>query len=537
MAAPPPRAAEPAPQPRSAPAAPLHAPPAAAVPPTTAPVASTSAPAPAEKKSLRQRLKFAPRERAVPSSSIGRAASFAGLGASLLLGTAKESAARAWRGRGAGAAEGAPQGLLASAFMSEANAERLATALCGMRGAALKIGQMLSIQDDAILPPAFARALERVRAGADVMPAAQLEKALAAELGPAWRARFAAFDDAPFAAASIGQVHRATLHDGRAAVVKVQYPGVAASVEADVDNLLRMVSVANIFPKGMYLESAAVVAKRELALECDYAREAAQQARFGALVAGDAEAAALFRVPAVVAELSTARVLVTEWAPGVHLDAAAAAPQATRDAIGTALMALTMKELYDWRYMNTDANFANYLIDVAPEAPESSSSTPPAPSIALIDFGAARAFPAAFVAQYAEMVLACAEGDRARILASSVTLGFLTGDESKAMLEAHVEAALAVGTPFATDGLYDFGAHSEVTRRVAALGGAMIKGRLTPPPEEAYSLHRRLAGAFLACIRLRARVPARAIFMAAYERHRARGAAEAAAAAGGAEAS
>jgi aarF domain-containing kinase len=509
----------------------VPAPPAAATPPTAAPAASTSAPAEPEKKSLRQRLKFAPRERAVPSSSIGRAASFAGLGASLLLGTAKESAARAWRGRGAGAAEGAPQGLLASAFMSEANAERLATALCGMRGAALKIGQMLSIQDDAILPPAFARALERVRAGADVMPAAQLERALAAELGPAWRARFAAFDDAPFAAASIGQVHRATLHDGRAAVVKVQYPGVAASVGADVDNLLRMVSVANIFPKGMYLENAAEVAKRELTLECDYAREAAQQARFGALVAGDAEAAALFRVPAVVEELSTARVLVTEWAPGVHLDAAAAAPQATRDAIGTALMALTMKELYDWRYMNTDANFANYLIDVAPE---SSSSTPSTPSIALIDFGAARAFPVAFVAEYAEMVLACAEGDRARILASSVTLGFLTGDESKAMLEAHVEAALAVGTPFATDGLYDFGAHSEVTRRVAALGGAMIKGRLTPPPEEAYSLHRRLAGAFLACIRLRARVPAREIFMAAYERHRARGAAEAAA--GGAEA-
>ena len=93
-----------------------------------------------------------------------------------------------------------------SAFLTEGNAERLANALCRMRGAALKLGQMLSIQDENVLPPQFQAALERVRAGADVMPRRQLESVLAAELGPDWRAGVADFDYQPLAAASIGQV-------------------------------------------------------------------------------------------------------------------------------------------------------------------------------------------------------------------------------------------------------------------------------------------------------------------------------------------
>jgi aarF domain-containing kinase len=88
-----------------------------------------------------------------------------------------------------------------------------------------------------------------------------------------------------------------------------------------------------------------------------------------------------------------------------------------------------------------------------------------------------------------------------------------------------VEAAEAVGTAFASEGLYDFGSHGMVTRRVTELGAVMLKHRLTPPPDDSYSLHRKLAGAFLACIKLRARVPCRALFYEAYERHKAAAAA------------
>ena len=186
----------------------------------------------------------------VPESPIGRALGFAGLGASLILGSISDNITRAIRGpdapgpdvaaaaggggggggSGSGGAGGAAARRGGNSFLTEANAERLANALCRMRGAALKIGQMLSIQDESVLPPQVRAgmcgrvsfpthththththtqvqaALERVRAGADVMPRSQLEGVLVAELGPDWQQELAEFDWEPRAAASIGQV-------------------------------------------------------------------------------------------------------------------------------------------------------------------------------------------------------------------------------------------------------------------------------------------------------------------------------------------
>lgn len=448
------------------------------------------------------------RQRAVPSNSITRALGFAGLGASLLYGAAKDSVSRAWQGPQLQSSDtsGAP---VYSSFLSESNAERLAAALCRMRGAALKLGQMLSIQDENVLPPQFQAALERVRAGADSMPQRQLHRVLSAELGPDWRSRISAFDDMPMAAASIGQVHAARLHDGREVVVKVQYPGVAKSIEADVDNLMRLIRVANVLPKGLYVENAVAVAKRELALECDYRYEAQAQAKFRELVRADPYCAAHFNVPLVIPELSSERVLTSERVTGVHIDAVAGMNQATRDAVGTRLLTLTLRELYEWRYMQTDPNWGNFLYDASTDV------------LHLIDFGAAKEFSLDFVSEYLEMVRSCSEKDADGIIKSSTTLGFLTGDESAVMLDAHVQAAIAVGTPFSKEGLYDFGAHGALTRRVTELGAVMLKHRLTPPPDESYSLHRKLSGAFLACIKLGAKVPCRQVFYEAYERHRA----------------
>ncbi len=481
--------------------------------PSTSPTSATAA-ADSTPVSQGQKRKFVPRERAVPSNSFSRAMGFAGLGASLLLGTAKDSVARAWRGDGgadsqtnSNSADNNDSAAVYSSFLSESNAERLAEALCRMRGAALKLGQMLSIQDSAVMPPQFQAALERVRAGADVMPRKQLEKVLNAELGRDWRERVANFDDQSMAAASIGQVHCATMHDGRRVVMKVQYPGVAKSIESDVDNLMRLISVANLLPRGLYVENAVAVAKKELALECDYYYEAAAQARFADLVASDPYCSQNFRVPAVVPELSSQRVLASEWAPGIHIDKVAELSQEVRDSVGTRLLGLTLKELYEWNYMQTDPNWGNFLYD------------PPSDLIHLIDFGAAKEYPPEFVAEYLEMVKGCAEKDAQMIVDKSTALGFLTGDESKVMLDAHVEAAIVVGTPFAFEGSYDFGAHGSLTKRVTELGAVMLKHRLTPPPDESYSLHRKLSGAFLACIKLKARVNCRELFYDSYRRH------------------
>eukprot|EP00891_Asterochloris_glomerata_P001525 jgi/Astpho2/1525/e_gw1.00026.28.1_t len=387
-------------------------------------------------------------------------------------------------------------------YLTEQNAQRLADALCRMRGAALKLGQMLSIQDEGMLPPQFQAALERVRAGADIMPRGQLESVISAELGPEWRSKLKEFDDEPLAAASIGQVHSGVLHDGRRVVMKIQYPGVARSIESDVDNLMRIISIGNLLPKGLY------VAKRELALECDYEYEARCQKRFKQLVEGDPAFPEYMRVPAVVDELSGKTVLCSEYVSGVHIDKVSTTmSQEVRSDMGTLLLKLTIKELFEWRFMQTDPNWGNFLYDEASD------------TLSLIDFGAAKEYPKRFVDDYLRMVRACADRNRDEVILRSTRMGFLTGDESKIMMDAHTEAGFMVGQPFAHNGDYDFSQHGGLTKRISDLGGVMLKHRLTAPPEEAYSLHRKLSGAFLACIKLGAKVPCRQILLDAYDNY------------------
>jgi aarF domain-containing kinase len=146
-----------------------------------------------EKEKLQKKEKVERRTVAVPASPLARVFGFGQLAAGLAAGTISESARRAWNGNGennknvngGGLVDDSPLIGGGSVFMTEANAERLAVALCRMRGAALKLGQMLSIQDESFIPPQIQRALERVREGADTMPPAQLHKAIEDQLGGA----------------------------------------------------------------------------------------------------------------------------------------------------------------------------------------------------------------------------------------------------------------------------------------------------------------------------------------------------------------
>lgn len=436
-----------------------------------------------------------PRERRVPSSPFTRALGFAGLGAGLAWGTVQESTKRLVFGTPSSQDKQSAY----SPFLSDKNAERLALALCRMRGAALKIGQMLSIQDESLVPAPILAALDIVRQGADVMPKSQLNQVLDAELGADWSTKLTSFDYEPIAAASIGQVHKAT-KDGMEVAMKIQYPGVADSIESDIENVKLLLDYTNLIPKGLFLDRAIKVAKVELSRECDYELEAANQKQFRSLLS-DAEG---FYVPLVVDDLSCKRVLSTEFVSGIPIDRVASLNQETRNYVGRKLLELTLMELFVFRFMQTDPNWSNFLYDEATN------------TINLIDFGAARDYPKRFVDDYLRMVVACANGERDVVIEMSKRLGFLTGEESEAMLDAHVQAGFIVGLPFSNPGGYDFRS-SNITHSMSNLGATMLRHRLTPPPDEVYSLHRKLSGAFLACIKLGAVVPCRELLLEVYK--------------------
>lgn len=439
------------------------------------------------------------RERSVPESPLSRVLAFGGLGAGLLAGAAAETARRAV---GFSPPSSDTNETVYSAFVSDANAERLASSLSRMRGAALKLGQMLSIQDDAVIPPVVLKALERVRQGADIMPARQLSRVLARELGEDWRERIVEFDETPIAAASIGQVHRGKIHDDLGRVVdvvfKIQYPGVARSIKSDLNNLKRLVTVGNFIPESFYLDDALKAAGEELERECDYETEAKNQQKYRELVLANSALNNDFYVPKVYQSHSTRHVLVSEFVKGAPIDRLAERSLELRNRVGNSMLRLAMSELFVFGFQQSDPNWSNYLYD-----DESGK-------INLIDFGAAREYDEEFLMQYLALIRACSTEDREGVLSNSISLGFLTGEETKEMFEAHVNASFAVGEPFQEQNRnsgFDF-TKNDIPARTAKFGKVMLQYRLTPPPKEAYSLHRRLSGAFLMSTKLGATVQA-----------------------------
>ena len=205
-------------------------------------------------------------------------------------------------------------------ILSVPNARKIARRLARMRGAAMKLGQMLSIEGPDILPPEFAQALAVLRDAADTMPPSQVRRVLGREYGRGWEARFARFDFEPIAAASIGQVHEATTRDGRTLALKIQYPGVERSIESDLNNVAGLLRLARVLPVDLDLTEILAEAKKQLQREADYRLEAESQTRYRSLVSGDPR----FLVPAIHADFTTKRVLAMDRFVGAPIEELAA---------------------------------------------------------------------------------------------------------------------------------------------------------------------------------------------------------------------
>ncbi|XP_014607072.1 PREDICTED: aarF domain-containing protein kinase 4 isoform X1 [Polistes canadensis] len=446
----------------------------------------------------KQSLSVNAKERTVPSTRLQRMINFGTLGIGLGIGTMAE-----YTRRSLGLKEHRMGESLDNMFLTKANAERIVTTLCKVRGAALKIGQIMSIQDNTIISPELQKVFERVRQSADFMPKWQIEKVLGSELGHDWRNKLAKFEDKPFAAASIGQVHHATLLTGEDVAIKIQYPGVAAGIQSDIENLVGIMKVWNMFPEGMFIDNLVEVAKRELAWEVDYLREAECTKKYKQLMSPYND----YYIPKVIDEFSTNQVFTTELVDGIPVDKCDEMDLETREYICKLIMRLCLMELFVFRYMQTDPNWSNFFYN-----PESKQ-------LVLLDFGACRSYEKAFMDKYIEVINAAGLGDRDKVLNLSRDMGFLTGYETKIMENAHVDTVMILGQIFKSDQEYfDFGGQ-DVTKRIQELVPTIINHRLCPPPEEIYSLHRKLSGIFLLCAKLNVKMNCRDMFREVYNNY------------------
>ena len=388
----------------------------------------------------------------------------------------------------------------ASAFLSADNARRLAARLARLRGGAMKLGQMMSLQGADLLPPEFAQALALLRAQAAPMPRAQLRRVLGREYGRGWERRFEQFENEPIAAASIGQVHRARTTDGRDLALKIQYPGVAKSIRSDVENLATMLQLLRLLPHEVDIAAIAAEAARQLGQEADYLAEAEFLERFATLVTDEPQLV----VPRMHRDLTTARILAMDYMEGEPLETLAAdgVPQATRDAIGTLLERLMFRELFEFRVMQTDPNFANYLWQ------------PATGRLVLLDFGSSVHFEPAFVRNYARITRAAIDGERDAVARLALAIGYAAEGDSKALVDATTDVIMLVCEPLRHPGRYDFAA-SDLPSRARSLGIdlGIRQGLLRTPPPETLFLHRKLVGSFLMLAHVRARVDARALVL------------------------
>ena len=241
-------------------------------------------------------------------------------------------------------------------------AEQMVATLGRMKGAAMKIGQLASFIDTEFLPPEYRELyqeqLATLRSTAPPMPWETVRSVLDEEWEEPVEELFENFEHEAAAAASIGQVHRAVLPDGRRVAVKIQYPGVAAAIAADMQNAGMILRLAKTLAPGLDAGAAAAELKERVMEELDYELEAQSQRSFARGYRGHP----FIYVPDVVTRLSTERVLVSEWVDGAGFEEVRTLPQPERDRFGEIVFRFCFGSMYHLQHINADAHPGNYLL-------------------------------------------------------------------------------------------------------------------------------------------------------------------------------
>ena len=288
------------------------------------------------------------------------------------------------------------------------NAADLKAALGGLKGPIMKVAQILATIPDA-LPREYAGELRQLQANAPAMGWPFVKRRMTAELGPGWERRFRSFDHEAAAAASLGQVHRAVAHDGRALAVKLQYPDMQSAVEADLRQLKLLFSIYERTDRAIDTSQIHAEIGARLREELDYAREARHMRLYSAMLGQQAD----IHVPEVLAELSTGRLLTMTWLDGTPLmEFLATKPGAERrNRVAMTMFRAWYVPFYEYGVIHGDPHLGNYTVR-------------PDLDVNLLDFGCIRVFGPSFVTGVIDLYRALRDDDPDLAVHAYETWGF-----------------------------------------------------------------------------------------------------------------
>jgi predicted unusual protein kinase regulating ubiquinone biosynthesis (AarF/ABC1/UbiB family) len=317
---------------------------------------------------------------------------------------------------------------LVAAEVQARTAEQLFKVLGELKGGAMKFGQAMSIFEAALpeeLAGPYRATLTKLQDAAPPMPAASVHKVMADQLGPRWRRKFASFDDKPAAAASIGQVHRAVLKDGRDVAVKIQYPGAGDALISDLNQVSRVARVAAGWVPGLDLKPILAELKARVVEELDYTAEAESQQSFATVFADSAE----FAVPAVVD--STERVIVSEWLDGVPLSQVIArGTREQRDVAARRYLEFLLLGPAECGLLHADPHPGNFRLT-------------PDGRFGVLDFGAVKRLPEGMPTEIGRLLTLALTGDADAVVAGLRDEGFI-----KATIHVDPQGLLDYLSPF-----------------------------------------------------------------------------------------
>ncbi|CAM2770415.1 ABC1 kinase family protein [Vibrio mytili] len=383
-------------------------------------------------------------------------------------------------------------------LLTPSNITRLTEQLAHLRGAAMKLGQMLSMDAGDILEPELAEILSRLRSDADPMPAKQLNAVMENALGEHWKHAFLAFNFKPMASASIGQVHQAYSDAGDKLAVKVQYPGIRKSINSDVNNVGTLLKVVGLIPESVDYKGLLEEAKKQLHDEADYQREAQFVKHYCDALKTDPH----FVVPKIHHESSSSSVLAMDFIEGRPIDTLDNHDQYTRDMVMHHLLDLMFRELFEFRMVQTDPNFANYLYNEETR------------QIGLLDFGATREYSQRFSSGYRQAFRAVVNHDEQSLNHALEQIGFFAQAIQPEQRKAVLDLVKMACEPMLIDDDYDFKA-SGLSQRLRQAGTilSMEQNYWHTPPADAIFLHRKIAGMYLLAARLGAKVNIRQLVL------------------------